>query len=486
MRGAIFVLGSLLLLSSCSREPARSALPNVVLVLADDLGLGDLGCYQPESRVPTPHLDAIAAAGLRFSDAHSPSSVCTPTRYGLLTGRYAWRTRLESGVLWGDSRLLLDPERTTLADLFQRAGYATGGFGKWHLGFGVVEPVDYSAPLVPGPLELGFDEYFGIPASLDMHPYVYVRDRGVEAQPTEATPGSSSRRSGGGGFWRAGPEAPGFDQAEVLDRITEEALSFLAARAAEPGRPFFLYLPLSAPHTPWLPSSEFRGRSGAGYYGDFVTQVDACIGRLDAALEELGLTEDTLLIVTSDNGAHWTESDIAEFEHRANGDVRGQKADIWEGGHRVPLLVRWPGRVVAGSTSDQLACLTDLFATCSGILGRELRDDEGEDSFDLAPALFGTPGITPQRTSVVHHSLRGHFAIREGALKLIPQHGSGGFTSPAERAPREGEPPGSLYDLGTDPTETTNLWESRSARVAELTALLKQIRSSGRSRPSTP
>jgi arylsulfatase A-like enzyme len=379
--------------------------------------------------------------------------------------------------------LLIDPARTTLADLFHEAGYVSGGFGKWHLGFGVAEPVDYSAPLVPGPLELGFDEYFGIPASLDMQPYVYVRDRGVEAPPTERTPGSQSRRSGGGGFWRAGPQAPGFDQAEVLDRTVEEALAFLERCAAEPSRPFFLYLPLSAPHTPWLPSEEFVGRSGAGAYGDFVVQVDACIGRLDAALSELGLTEDTLLIVTSDNGAHWTKADIEQYGHRANAGVRGQKADIWEGGHRVPLLVRWPGKVKVGETSDQLACLTDLFATCAGLLGHSLAEAEGEDSFDLAPALFGTRGLTPPRTSVVHHSLRGHFALRAGSEKLILRHGSGGFTAPAERAPREGEPPGALFDLQADPVESVNLWEARPESVAELSALLDDIRTSGRSRP---
>ena len=483
MRGAIFILGSSLLLSSCTREAAPASRPNVVLVLADDLGHGDLGCYQAESKVPTPNLDAIAAAGLRFTDAHSPSSVCTPTRYGLLTGRYAWRTRLESGVLWGESRLLIDPERTTLADLFQQAGYATGGFGKWHLGFGDVEPVDYSVPLVPGPLELGFDTYFGIPASLDMQPYVYVRDRGVEELPTSETPGSSSRRSGGGGFWRAGPQAPGFDQNEVLERVTDEAIAFLEVRAEDEGRPFFLYLPLSAPHTPWLPSEEYLGRSGAGYYGDFVVQVDACIGRLDAALAELGLADDTLLIVTSDNGAHWTAADIELFGHRANAHVRGQKADIWEGGHRVPLLARWPGKIESGGTSAQLVCLTDVFATCAGLLGHELSRGEGEDSFDLAPALFGEAGITPARTSIVHHSLRGHFAIRDGAEKLIPKHGSGGFTAPAVREPGAGEAPGALYDLGADPAETTNLWEERPARVAELSSLLQNLRTSGRSRP---
>jgi arylsulfatase A-like enzyme len=274
------------------------------------MGIGDVGAYNPESKIPTPNLDAFAAAGMRFTDAHSPSAVCTPTRYGILTGRYSWRTRLKEGVLWGEDVNLIDVERVTVADVMHNAGYATGGFGKWHLGLGAapegVDPADaktnWNAPLVPGPLEHGFDEFFGIPASLDMDPYLYVRDRAPEQQPTAHVEASERARNGGGGFWRAGPIGPDFHHADVLGRIVDEAASFIERRAAATdGKPFFLYLPLTAPHTPWMPSEEFRGRSGAGPYGDFVAMVDDRVGHVLSVLQEQGLADSTLLIFASDN-----------------------------------------------------------------------------------------------------------------------------------------------------------------------------------------
>jgi arylsulfatase A len=491
MWGAICRLGAsslaaLFALAACQAErraEVATERPNVVIILADDLGYGDLGCYNASSKVPTPHMDAIASGGMRFSDAHSPSAVCSPTRYGLLTGRYAWRTRLKQGVLWGESRLLIDPERVTLADLFSEAGYATGAFGKWHLGLGSVEPVDYSKPLSPGPLDLGFDEFFGFAGSLDMRPYVYLRGEGLELPASSWSEGGAPVRWGGTGFWRDGPIAPGFVHEEVLDRFTDEAIEFMERCAGTEDRPFFLYLPLTAPHTPWLPGEEFAGKSGAGTYGDFAMHVDACVGRVDAALARLGLTESTLLFVTSDNGSHWTLEDIEQFEHRANGVSRGQKADIWEGGHRVPLLARLPGRIAAGAVSDDLVCLTDFFATSARMLGRELQRGEGEDSFDFAPVLFGDVARTPARVSIVNHSFSGHFAMREGDHKLILGHGSGGFTDPAERAPFPGEPPGALYDLARDPGETTNLWMDEPELVLHLQELLAELHSTGRSRP---
>jgi arylsulfatase A-like enzyme len=455
------------------------------------MGIGDVRAYNAESKIPTPNLDALAASGMRFTDAHSPSAVCTPTRYGILTGRYSWRTRLKQGVLWGEDVSLIDVERLTVADMMREAGYATGGFGKWHLGLGAApqgaDPAtaktDWTAPLVPGPLEHGFDEFFGIPASLDMEPYLYVRNRAPEQQATESIEASERVRDGGAGFWRAGPIAPNFHHAEVLDRIVEEAESFIERRAsASDGKPFFLYLPLTAPHTPVMPAEEFRGRSGAGPYGDFVAMVDDRVGRVVSVLEEQGIAEDTVVIFASDNGANWIPAEIEQYNHRANGPWRGQKADIHEGGHRIPFLVRWPGRVAAGATSDALLCLTDIQASLAGVLGIALPHDAAEDSFDQSPVWLGNSSLPP-RTAIVNHSNDGMFSIRQDNWKLVLGLGSGGFTKPAAVEPEPGGPLGQLYDLAADPAETTNLYADNPAKVTELTALLERYRAEGRSRP---
>lgn len=489
--GAVISAALLLLAASLPADlpepPAPRALPgerpNIVVVLADDLGWGDLGCNDERSRIPTPHLDRLAAQGLRCTDAHSPAAVCSPTRYALLTGRYAWRTSLKRGVLWGESKLLVEPGRTTLASLLARVGYRTGAFGKWHLGFGDVEPVDYSKPLRPGPLELGFDEFFGIPASLDQTPYVYVRGAAPVDPPEVIVSATELRRTGGPGFHRAGPAARNFVHEEVFDRVVDEALAFLHRQEEEPGRPFFLYLALTAPHTPWLPTEPFRGKSGVGFYGDYVVQLDAGVGRVLESLEHLGVAESTLVVLTSDNGSHWTPEDIEAWDHRANGDFHGQKADIWEGGHRVPFLARWPGRIEAGRVSDETICLVDLLATCAALAGIELEEDEGEDSYDLSPLLFGEAYAKPLREATVHHSFAGHFAIRQGKWKLIPRRGSGGFTSPVSYRAGPGEATGQLYDLESDPLERHNLYRDHPEVVARLAALLQRYKSEGRSAP---
>ena len=464
------------------REGAAGERPNVVVILADDMGYGDAGAYNPESEVPTPHLDGLAAEGLRFTDAHTPSAVCTPTRYGLLTGRYAWRTPLKEGVLYGYAPLLVDTTRLTLASLLKRHGYATAAVGKWHLGLGSGDSTDYRRPLRPGPLQLGFDRFFGIPASLDMTPYVYVEDERLVAPPTDTVGASAMRREGGGGFWRAGPIAPGFRHADVLPRLTEEAVAYIERQAVD-GPPFFLYLPLSAPHTPWLPTAPFRGKSGAGPYGDFAVQVDHVAGAVLEALERGGLAEHTLVLFTSDNGAHWLDGDIAEYGHRANGPLRGQKADIWEGGHRVPFIVRWPGVVRAGAVTGETVCLTDVMATLAAIVGEELPPDAGEDSYSLLPVLRGEELKKPLREATVHHSLRGMFAIRQGPWKLVEGRGSGGFTRPAFVDPAPGEPAGQLYNLEEDPAETHNRYAERPDVARRLQALLDRYRAQGHSRP---
>ncbi|MFT6041712.1 MAG: arylsulfatase A, partial [Gammaproteobacteria bacterium] len=448
--------------------------PNIVLVLADDLGIGDPRCYNPASGIATPAMDRLAREGMRLTDMHTPSAVCTPTRYGLLTGRYAWRSSLKFGVLWGNSPALIEPERQTVASLLGNAGYQTACIGKWHLGFGDQDPVDYGARLDPGPLDLGFDRFFGIPASLDIPPYLFIEgDRSVQPLTTNIE-GSTMARSGGGGFWREGEIAEGFRHEEVLDRILSESQIFLGEQAATEGpAPFFLYVPLTAPHTPWLPTPKFRGTSEAGTYGDFVAQVDDILGRLLDTLDELDLADNTLVIFTSDNGSHWTLDDIDEFGHRANDTWRGQKADIHEGGHRVPFLVRWPGQVPAGSARPDLLVLTDLFATFASITNQTPAAGAGEDSYDALPVLRDLAIDEPVRDHAVHHSLNGVFALREGRWKLIEGKGSGGFTGVPTT---EDDPPGQLYDLRLDPGEATNLYGEEPAVVARLQARLDTVR----------
>lgn len=479
--------------------------PDLVVILCDDLGQGDPGCYNPDSRIPTPHIDRLAAEGLRFSDAHTPSAVCTPTRYGLLTGRYAWRGELKSGVLWnGWARALIEEDRPTLASLLQQRGAVCAAVGKWHLGWDwastdgstidaghhPAEAVDYAAPVTRGPASLGFERCQLIPASLDMPPYLWLVDGRTQQAPTAATPGSARRWSGGGGFWRAGPRAPGFAFDDVLPAATEAAVSFLerraAARRAGDERPFFLYLPLPAPHTPWMPTSEWQGRTPVGWYGDFVAQTDGAVGRVLAALDRNGLSDDTLVVFTSDNGSHWPAAQIEAFQHDAHNGRRGQKADIWEGGHRVPLIVRWPGVVAAGTETDQLACLTDLYATVAEILGHDLGTDEAEDSVSLLPVLEGR-ARAPVRESLVHHSLDGTFALRRGRWKLVADNlGSGGFTGPKVLRPGSEEAPdgvgGQLYDLAADPAEQHNLWSEQPEVAAALLAELEALRAADRSR----
>ena len=464
--------------------------PNVVLILADDLGYGDIGSYNPHSQIQTPHIDRLAQQGMRFTDAHSPSAVCTPTRYALLTGRYAWRTRLKSGVLWGYSPLLIDQELVTLPSLLQSAGYYTAAIGKWHLGFTNNEPNFYEHPaeqqgglgmgsrIAPGPNEVGFDYFFGIPASLDMKPYVYVENgRPVRPLTGRLVEASESRRGGGSGFWRKGEIAEGFDHQSVLPTLTERAVDRIADLATNHAdRPFFLYFALTAPHTPWLPDPQFKGTSGAGHYGDFVADVDSVVGQVMDALEHAGVEDRTLVIVTSDNGAHWPDSDKQEFDHLANGSWRGQKGDIHEGGHRVPLIIRWPGNVPKNVSNDHLVSLMDLVPTLVSLLGRDLPDNAAVDSADFSATLLGRHREQAPRPALINHSLHGMFAIREGPWKLIEGLGSGGFTPPQHVDPEAGGPAVQLYNLERDPGETLNLASDEPEAVVRLLQSLAAIR----------
>jgi len=478
---AVFFLGGPFALAG----PAKA--PNIVIILADDMGIGDLGCYNKDSKIQTPRMDRFAAQSMRFLDAHTPSAVCSPTRYGLLTGRYCWRTRLKQGVLQGYDRVLIEEGRVTLASLLRARGYTTACVGKWHLGLGNAKMTDYKAKLTPGPNTAGFDYFFGIPASLDMPPYLFVENERPVEEATKTIAASEMRRKGGEGFWRAGAIAPSFRHIDVLPRLTEKAVGFLEKQAKEaPGKPFFLYFALTGPHTPWMPTEKFVGKSKAGFYGDFTVQVDATVGAVLDALDRLKLADDTLVIVTSDNGAHWTPEDIRRYGHLANLFYRGQKADIWEGGHRVPFLVRWTGRIRPNSTSDQTICLTDMLATCASLVGQKLPKDAGEDSYDLLPVLLGKHKGGQLREATVHHSSRGLFAIRQGDWVFIDGLGSGGFSAPQTEKPRPGGPTGQLYNLARDPSQRNNVFLENPDVVARLRALLQRYQQQGHSRPTNP
>lgn len=479
-RPAMLLLAVLAALGSTQQASAAER-PNILLILADDLGSGDPSCYNPDSKIPTPNIDRLAAEGMRFTDVHTPSSVCTPTRYGLLTGRYCWRTRLKSGVLNGYSPTLIEPGRMTIASLLKQQGYRTGCVGKWHLGLGEQPKADFGKPFSTGPLSAGFEWFFGIPASLDMPPYVFVENDRVTEAPTGMIGNSEMRRNGGGGFWRGGPIAPSFTHEGCLPKLQEKAVEFVRKQTA--GQPFFLYLPLSAPHTPWMPTKEFRGKSQADWYGDFVVQTDALVGQVLKALDDTKLAENTLVLFTSDNGAHWLPSDIEKWGHRANGPWRGQKADIWEGGHRVPFLCRWPGKVKPGSTSSELLCLTDVLATTAALVGATLPQDAGEDSFSFLPVLQGQPSSKPVREAIVHHSADGTFAIRQGPWKLAKGLGSHGFSIPKTLAAKPGEAKEQLYNLAEDPGEQKNRYLEKPEIVQQLDDLLKKYQTTGRSRP---
>jgi arylsulfatase A len=471
---------ALLLIAILALTPiaANAAPPNIVLILADDLGQGDVGCFNPNSKIPTPHLDQLAREGMRFTDAHSPSSVCTPTRYALLTGTYAWRSRLKKGVLNGYDRLLIEPERTTIAQVLQKGGYRTACIGKWHLGLQAYDEshpkagTNFEQALTPGPNSVGFQEYFGIAASLDMPPYVFIRNDSLTAPLNSTINGSKAKRDGGEGYWREGPLAEGFTHINVLPELTRESLAYLDRQSKD--QPFFLYVPLTSPHTPWLATPEWEGKSKAGPYGDFVAMTDDAIGQILARLKQIGLEENTLVIVTSDNGAYWRPVDIKQYDHDGANGRRGQKADIHEGGHRIPLIAKWPGVIAANSSSDQTVCLTDLYATLAEAAGLK-EAATPRDSVSLLTVLNGI-AEGPVRDTTIHHSIDGLFAIRHGDWKLIDGLGSGGFTAPKRIEPKPGEAPSQLYNLKEDPAETVNLWTKRPEIVIELLGKLNQIR----------
>jgi arylsulfatase A len=491
--------GFLIFLASLAFAADR---PNFVYILCDDLGYGDVSALNPAGKLKTPHMDRVAREGMIFTDAHSGSAVCSPTRYGIITGRYAWRSKLKSGVLGGLSPRLLEPGRMTVASLLKAQGYRTAAIGKWHLGMDWVTKgpvnelnietreqvwnVDYAQPIRNGVTSVGFDYYYGISASLDMVPYTYIENDRVTVLPTEDRdfPLFLGREQG---RCRLGPAAPGFAVENVLPDLTKKAVDYIRRQAsgAKQGTPFFLYLPLASPHTPIAPTKEWQGRSGLNYYGDFVLQTDWSIGQVLQALDDEGLTQNTVVVVTSDNGCS-PQADFPALEakgHAPSGIFRGHKADIFDGGHRIPFCVRWPGKIKAGSQSAQTICLTDFMRTVADILHVTLPENAAEDSVSLLPALLGQERA-PLHEAVVHHSINGSFAIRQGKWKLEFCPGSGGWSSPRPAQDDTSRLPLiQLYDLESDIGEQHNVQDEHPEIVAQLTKLMEKLARDGRSTP---
>ena len=488
------------LIISCQQKdnPDNNDLPNIIYVLADDLGYGDVGAYNPDSKIATPNIDKLARQGMRFTDAHSPSSVCTPTRYGILTGRYCWRSKLPKGVLQGYGQSLIEHEETTVAEMLKKSGYITGIVGKWHLGldwklkdgyedslkiYGDIPIVkninsnwiDFTIPPANGPLTHGFDYSYILPASLDMEPYCYLENDKLTELPDGYTPGNDldAPSWATGAFWREGRMSKSFDFYEVLPTFINQAKKFVESHAND-DQPFFLYLPLAAPHTPWVPKANYDGKSGAGQYGDFIQMVDAEVGSFLTFLDEQNVAENTIVIFTSDNGPFWKPEFIERFNHRAAKNLRGMKADIWEGGHRIPFVVRWPGRIPPNSQNDQLTSLTNFISTAAELTNSSLIEEVGMDSHSILPVLLG--GEIDNSKPVIHHSSKGMFSIRIGNWKYIDGLGSGGFSQPALITAEDGYPTGQLFNLSDDPGEENDIYLMFPEKVKELKLKLDEIR----------
>ncbi len=462
-------LFAFLLLATASLAAAPR--PNILFILADDMGYGDPRCFNPKSKIPTPNIDKLAAEGLRFTDAHAPGAVCVPSRYGLLTGRYPFRNQ---GVNAPTKGALITPGQATIATVLKGAGYRTAMIGKWHEGFDGGDKFDYTKPLRGGPVDHGFDSFFGQHASLDIPPYFFIQnDRCVQPASGHIAAGSSPDWSPiQGAFWREGNIASDYKLPEVLSTYTHKAVEHLA-QAGEAKEPFFLYLAFTAPHTPWLPGDEFHGRSQAGMYGDFVAQVDDSIGQVLTELDKAGLKDNTLVFFSSDNGPVWFPENEAKYGHSATAGLRGMKGDAWEGGHRMPFIARWPGKVRTGE-SKELIGFTDMMATFAAVSGAPA--PVGTDSVNLLPELLGETHAGPVHETLIIESSRGVLTLRRGPWKLIPELGSCGFTKPSKVKPAPGGPTGQLYDLASDPGEQTNLWAKEPEKVKELTALLEKCR----------
>ncbi|WP_405563481.1 arylsulfatase [Polaribacter sp. Asnod6-C07] len=493
---------SILIFTACSSSKVKNEVgysvikkPNIIYILADDLGYGDIQAFNSEGKIPTANLDKMVSNGAMFTDAHTSSAVCTPTRYGILTGRYNWRTKLKRGVLSGYSKSLIKPNRTTVADVLKSKGYTTGFIGKWHLGWDwefenevseesltnkkTIQKVNYKAPIQNGPSTHGFDYSFGLSGSLDMPPYVFVENDYATQVPTKNTVGKDAK-----GYWRNGPTSNDFVHETLLQDLTDKAISYIDEKAKEDA-PFFLYFPLPAPHTPILPSKEFLGKSNTNEYGDFVMQVDDVVGQIRNKLKDLGISEKTLLVFTSDNGtsprANFKE--LAKFNHNPSYVFRGMKADIYEGGHHVPFIVEWPNNVEKNKNIEQTISTTDFFATCAEITGYNIKETEAEDSFSMLQLLTSN-SKKEVREYIVYHSIEGAFAIKQGDWKLCFTQGSGGWSYPKPGQIKKQKldlPEMQLFNIKEDVAETKNLIASYPEKAEDLKVALKKIILDGRS-----
>jgi arylsulfatase A len=466
--------------------------PNIIIILADDMGYGDVQAFNPKSKIPTPNLNKLSKEGIMFTDAHTPSGICTPTRYGLLTGRYCWRSSLKRGVLKGYDSPLIEKERLTVADYLKGIGYKSGIVGKWHLGLGFQKAstgndesgrkYDLTKPLHSSPNNNGFDYSFVHPASLDFEPYVYVRNQEVVDTEFETVPTTKFPH-----YWREGIKSKSLKFDQVLDDLLLEAKNFIK-RESKSKEPFFLYFPLTAPHKPVIPTEKFIGTSGKGLYGDFISQIDWTAGEICKLLKELKIDDNTLVIFTSDNGSpmrrmnsttspdHVTDDTLAYYNansHQANSLLRGIKGDIYEGGHRVPFIVRWPAKISTSKKVDATFCLTDLFDTIVEMTGGVKLEGNAEDSYSFYQIISGEKENI-NRPPIIHHSGgKGMFAIRKGKWKMILGNGSGARTKPVGTPFQE---PYQLYDLENDLTESNNLIEKETIVADKLKAELYEIK----------
>lgn len=468
---AVALAGSL---AACkTRGPIGRRHPNIVIILADDMGVGDVQALYPQGKIPSPHLDRFAREGMVFTDAHSASAVCTPTRYGLLTGRYAWRTRLQEWVIDAYEPPLIASDRLTLPKTLQRQGYHTACIGKWHLGWdwsgegeARAKKPDFSLPIESGPTTRGFDYYFGTDVP-NFPPFTFIENDHVVTLPTAQNVPDPIAHIG----FNGAPMAPGWRFDEILPAITERAVEYIHERA-QTDSPFLLYFSMTTPHEPVSPSDRFKDKSRIAPIADLVMETDWSAGQVIQALESAGIADNTLVIFTTDNGhSHYTGwDDLVAAGHQPSGPYRGHKGEIWEGGHRVPFMVRWPGHIKSGTTSDQLLCLNDVMATCAAVVGETLPDNAAEDSFNMLPAMLGMVH-EPIRDSLVHHDVKGNFAIRQGPWKLVIL------------AQKDGEPTYELYNLEEDIAETVDRSSEFPGEVERLLRTLENTIERGRSTP---
>jgi len=511
LRSAALGLGLLAAWPNAAIADHHEAKPNILFILADDLGYGDVGCYNPEAKAPTPNIDRLAREGMRFTDAHSPSTVCTPTRYSLLTGRMAFRNGMKGVFTGAGGPCLIKEDRLTIAGMLRDQGYTTAMFGKWHIGLTfydkdgkpitkngleAVKRIDYSQPITGGPIDRGFDQFFGTACcpTTDWL-YAYIDGDKIPMPPTRIVDRKPLPKHPYSRDNRPGMIAPGFDLEEVDMVFLQKSLEFLEShKQKSPNKPFFLFHSAQAVHLPSFAGRAFKGKTEAGPHGDFIFELDYVVGRLMSKLDQLGYGENTLVIFSSDNGPEVPTVIDMRKTHKHDGarPWRGVKRDQWEGGHRVPFIARWPKKIKDGSTSAQTICLTDVMATCAALTGATIPPNAAEDSYNILPVLLGQAGDKPIREYTLHQTISLALAIRHGNWKYLDHKGSGGnnygregewgmkqFALP-ERAP---DAPGQLYDLAKDPGETTNLYNEYPEIVKALKGKLEEYKTSGRSAP---